>query len=630
MLRRLGYDVPATVGTGDLAIQTALKNQPDLILMDIQLRGNMDGVQAATAITEQMDVPIVYLTANSDGPTLQRAKETGPYGFLVKPFEERAIQAGIEMAIYKHQSEKRSHEREQWLSTTLTSIADGVITTDENGITTFVNKTAEEILGRLCHETQNRHYSEYFRLLDHSTQLPPPDFVAEALTQGFSRVCESQTMLVTGDNGAKPIALSTAPIRYSRDRIGGCVIVFRDISEQQKLEEELRQSQKMDAIGKLAGSIAHDFNNAITAVMGYSSLLLSRLPEANALREDAGHILRAAEYSARLTRQLLAFSRKQIIQPVELNLGKTIQEMQGVVRRLIREDIRMNFVIDADDCWIKADPGHLEQLVFNMAINARDAMPNGGSLTFRVGTSLLSPGTARTMSDAQAGEYVMLEIIDTGTGMSAETQQRIFEPFFTTKGPDKGTGLGLSTCQNIVQRANGFIDLFSVLGAGTTFSIYFPKIAGQTATAPEHVAPQAGALAGAETILLVEDEEVVRLLASSVLTEAGYTVLEAGNGQEALAALTESGRTFDLMLTDMVMPRLGGRDLAEHIFSNGLDIRVLFMSGYTDDDVLRDAVFDSKVEFLQKPFTPNHLLQKVAEVLEPRRRSKIEPSSRAA
>jgi len=622
MLRRLGYDVPVTVGTGDLAVQTALKNRPDLILMDIQLRGAMDGVQTASIIEAQQDVPIVYLTANSDGPTLQRAKETVPYGFLVKPFEERAIQAGIEMALYKHQSEKRSQEREQWLSTTLTSIADAVITTDEKGITTFVNRTAEEILGRPLREILDRHYSEYFCLLDQVTQNSPPDLVAEALTKGFSRVSEGHKLLVTGHDGEKPIALSTAPIRYNGDRIGGCVIVFRDVSLQMKLEDELRQSQKMEAIGKLAGSIAHDFNNAITAVMGYSSLLISRLPEGNVLRDDAGHILRAAEYSARLTRQLLAFSRKQIIQPIGVNLSDAVQEMQGVLRRLIREDIQMAFAIGEKGCWIKADPGHLEQLVFNMSINASDAMPDGGALKISVTTCTLTVEDARAMRDGRRGDFVVLQIADTGVGMPPAVLKRIFEPFFTTKGPDKGTGLGLSTCQSIVQRANGFIDVSSIVGAGTRFSIYFPKIESAAVAAGDDAGAGDGIFGGCERILLVEDEEAVRMLASSVLEEAGYSVVEAENGLDALAALEKPDGSVDLIITDMVMPRLGGRDLVQQVVNHGQDVCVLFMSGYTDDDVLRDAVFDSEVEFLQKPFTPNLLLRKVAEVLEPKRRLK--------
>ncbi len=615
MLKRLGYDVPVTVGTGELAIQTAAQNQPDLILMDIQLRGNMDGVEAAETIQANQKIPIVFLTANSDEPTFQRAKITDPFGFLIKPFEERGLHAGIEMALYKHQSEKRTHERERWLSTTLRSIADGVITTDENGVVTFLNDVAERLLGWTPGECAGRHYSEIIFLLDEATRQAPEDFIAGALKEGRSRSNTNSTLLLTRSGANIHIEHSAAPIRYSEESVAGCVIVLRDVSEHRKLESELRQSQKMDAIGKLAGSIAHDFNNAITAVMGYSSLILARLPDADPLRGDAEQILRAGEHSARLTRQLLAFSRKQILQPVALNLGVSLREMHGLLRRLIRENISLNLSVP-DGLWmIKADPGHLEQLVFNMAINARDAMPHGGTLTIALRNVIVSAETSAKISGSRPGEFVELQISDTGTGMSPEILEQIFEPFFTTKAADKGTGLGLSTCQTIVKRAEGFITVSSMPGAGTTFSIYFPHLQEAAVARPEpaEVSPRRQRN---ETILLVDDDEPLRKMAIRVLEGAGCTVLEADDGEVALEVFNKCNAKVDLVITDMVMPQMGGRELVERIRSAGSEVKVLFMSGYTDDELLCHAVVGSQVDFLQKPFNPDVLLRTVAKILE--------------
>ena len=610
MLRRLGYDVPVTVGTGELAIQTAAANQPDLILMDIQLRGGMDGVMAAQTIKDRQDVPIVFLTANSDEATLQRAKVTDPFGFLIKPFEERSIQAGIEVALYKHKTEKKNREREQWLSTTLKSIADAVVTTDASGNVTFLNAAAESLTGWTHQQSVERHYGEIFSIVDEETRQTPPDAIAKALAEGITKTGINRTMLRHQDGSERHIEHSVAPIRQDDGKVSGCVIVFSDISAHLKLESELRHSQKMEAIGKLAGSIAHDFNNAITTVMGYSSFLMSRLDPQSDLYTDAGQILKAAEHSARLTRQLLLFSRKQVLHPVSLDLGTAVKEMHGLLRRLIRENVSLK-IVPAEQIWnIKADPGHIEQLVLNMTVNARDAMPNGGTIVIEISNITLGIDAPFRMRGAREGEFVCLKITDTGTGMSPELIGRIFEPFFTTKGPDKGTGLGLSTCEGIVRQSAGFIHVASTVGKGTSFAIHFPRTA-EIQPAEEAGAADGTGLAGRETILLVEDEDVVRMLAARMLGELGYTVIEAANGFEALKVLSECTKPVDLILTDLVMPEMSGRELIERVRSNGAAPKVLYMSGYTDDDVIREGIHESEIAFLQKPFTSGNLLRKV-------------------
>ena len=626
MLRRLGYEVPVTVGTGEKAILTALANQPDLILMDINLRGAIDGVEAAAAIGRQQDVPIVYLTANSDEATLQRAKVTDPFGFLIKPFEERGLHAGIEMALYKHRTDRRTREREEWLSTTLKSIADAVITTDREGRITFLNEAAEKLSGWKHADALGCPYPAVFHILDETTRAVPPDRVAVSLSEGVSGNFGNLALLLSRDGSEIPIEHSVAPIRRGADeQIGGCVIVFSDVSGRRQLEDQLRQVQKMDAIGKLAGGIAHDFNNAITAIMGYAEMILLHVNQADLLAYDARQIVRAAEHSARLTHQLLAFSRKQVLQPRCLNLGEEILEMEGMVSRLIGADIHLVTEV-APNLWnTRADAGQVQQVVLNMAVNARDAMPNGGTLKLTLGNATVTAADALRIPDSYPGEFVLLTIGDTGSGISREVMKRIFEPFFTTKEPGKGTGLGLATCYGIVKQTAGMIAVASEPGAGTVFSLYFPRAAASEA-AVIRAFNDDDLPSGTEMILVVEDEEILRELAVQVLESLGYRVLTAEDGVKAMAILRGgAANNIQLIVTDLVMPHIGGRELAALVARDFGQMRVVFMSGYTDDEILRHAVADAEVEYLQKPFTPKALARKIRAVLD-----RPTPSQRAA
>ncbi len=617
LLRRLGYHVPNTVGTGEQAIQLAIQNQPDLILMDIQLRGAMDGVQAAAAINSLQDVPIVYLTANSDEATLQRAKGTAPFGFLVKPFEERAIQAGIEMALYKHQTDKQIREREQWLSTTLTSIADAVITTDASGNVTFLNAAAEKLSGWTWAEALNRPYAEIFQVIEEATRTAPPDRINKALYEGASGSFSNHTLLIRRDATEVHIEHSVAPIRQGLEElISGCVIVFSDVSDRKELEEKLRQVQKMDAIGKLAGGIAHDFNNAITAIIGYAEMILLQVKTGDALYQDAKQIVRAAEHSARLTHQLLAFSRKQVLQPRTLDLELEVGNVEGMVRRLIGESIDLSLEV-APGLWnTMADAGQIHQVVLNLAINARDAMPDGGKLTIGLSNTNLTAAEALRVPDGRPGDFILLTVSDTGTGMSREVAKRIFEPFFTTKEAGKGTGLGLATCHGIIKQTSGMISVASTLGVGTVFSVYLPRAEGAE-PGPVQAYDDNALPRGQETILLVEDEDILRELGVQVLESLGYRVIAVEDGRAAVESLDPITReSVDMVVTDLMMPRMNGRELIGWITENIGQMRVLFMSGYTDDEIIRDAVQGAEVEYIQKPFTPSALARKIRDVLD--------------
>ena len=390
----------------------------------------------------------------------------------------------------------------------------------------------------------------------------------------------------------------------------------REISERQRIEEELRQAQKMEAIGRLAGGVAHDFNNILTAIIGNCDLILRRLDPDDKLYTDITQILRSGERAATLTRQLLTFSRQQVLQPVVLNLSTVVANMEDMLQRLIDETIVQSTILEPELSNIKADPGQIEQVIMNLVINARDAMPEGGQLTIETTNITLDEVYANQHNQLKAGPYVLLKISDTGVGIDAETESRIFEPFFTTK--KDGTGLGLATVYGIINQSGGHIDVQSRPGQGTTFSIYLPQVSEDVPNVQSDPQDNFPAIQPALTILLAEDETVVREMTSRTLNWRGYNVLEAANGDEALRIAKQHDGPIHLLLTDVVMPGgMSGSQLAQRVVQHYPDIKVLYTSGYTDDSIVRFGVQALEHAFLQKPFTPAILLDKIYQVLKP-------------
>ncbi|MBI1865278.1 MAG: PAS domain S-box protein [Nitrospirae bacterium] len=410
-----------------------------------------------------------------------------------------------------------------------------------------------------------------------------------------------------------------SPIRDADGRIANYVAIKLDVTRERELEAQLRQSQKMEAVGRLAGGVAHDFNNMLTVITGYSEFLLKRLSESDPIRSEISAIRQAGERAAGLTRQLLAFSRRQVLAPQVLSLNKVVSEMEKMLGRLIGEDVEIIMVLGRGLSNVKADPGQIEQVVMNLAVNARDAMPEGGKLTIETADVDLSEAYVREHVGVVPGRHVMLSVSDTGHGMDDETRSHIFEPFFTTKEVGKGTGLGLATVYGIVKQSGGHVSVYSEPGRGTAFKIYLPR-AEEEATPGQEVVPSEE-LRGTETVLLVEDEEGVRDLASRVLRENGYTVFEAENGQTALDVLDRHEGPVDLVLTDVVMPGMNGFELTKRasVLRPGSD--VLYMSGYTEEMIGERGLLEADIPFLPKPFTPEALLRKVREVLASRRTS---------
>ena len=385
-----------------------------------------------------------------------------------------------------------------------------------------------------------------------------------------------------------------------------------------KREEELRHSQKMEAVGRLAGGVAHDFNNLLTAIIGYAELINDRDPADPLVRQHAELILKAGEQAAGLTRQLLAFSRKQLLQPKVIDLNQLVGEMEKLLRRVIGERFELQTLPEAQNGRVMADPTQLEQVVLNLGVNARDAMPTGGKLTIRTANVHLDERAAQRISASlHAGDYVELSVADTGTGMNEETQSHIFEPFFTTKGPGKGTGLGLATVYGIVRQSGGGISVESELGKGSTFRIFLPRESAPVAAA-KPVAPAPDKTQNFETVLVAEDEEIVRDLVCDVLEEEGYNVICARDGIEALQMAREFDGRIHLLVSDVIMPQMNGPELAAQLTALRPDVKVLYVSGYSDNDIGDHGVVDMKIELLQKPFTPQVLARKVRDVIEER------------
>ncbi|HZE97430.1 MAG TPA: response regulator [Planctomycetota bacterium] len=418
------------------------------------------------------------------------------------------------------------------------------------------------------------------------------------------------------------LSLSMAPLRDARGAISGAMAVLADVSERKaaeyqrgQLEEQLRQSQKMEAVGRLAGGVAHDFNNLLTAISGYAELLQGRFEPGGDIRGYVDEIQKSSNRASQLTRQLLAFSRRQVLQPRVLDLNQVVQNMDGLLRRLIGEHLELTTTLSAGLGSVRADQGQIEQVIMNLAVNARDAMPDGGRLTLETRNIELDGNYNDRHGRLRSGPHVVLSVSDTGSGMDAETQSHLFEPFFTTKEKDKGTGLGLATVYGIVKQSGGDIWVYSEPDRGTVFKIYFPRLE----ESPEQSAKPAarvGIVKGTETVLLAEDSDVVRRLLRELLTSNGYKLLEARHGGEALEISRGFEGKIDLLVTDMVMPQMSGRELSSHLRPKRPGMKVLYMSGYTEDAIARHGVLEPGTAFLEKPFTPDSLAKKVRELLD--------------
>jgi two-component system cell cycle sensor histidine kinase/response regulator CckA len=488
------------------------------------------------------------------------------------------------------------------------TISDAVIVMDVEQRVTDWNPAATRIFGYTKEEMLGRP----LRLLNAPENAEEIDRqVREAFARDGRWVGEIPFVRKDGSRGVADVIVAVQYDAHGRPQ--STISVSRDVTDRRRLEAQLQQAQKMEAVGRLAGGIAHDFNNMLTAVKAYTEFLLEDLDAVDPRRTDVQEIAKSADRAASLTRQLLAFSRKQVLQPRPLDLNHVVEGMGKMLRRLIGEDVQVLTRLDPDVRLVEADPSQLEQVIMNLAVNARDAMPDGGTLTIETQNVALDRVDAAW--GIQPGFYAQLAITDTGIGMDVAVRAQIFEPFFTTKPVGQGTGLGLSTVYGIVKQSGGHITVYSEPGVGTTFKVYLPHVAPPESEPARGPAPERFPR-GSETIVLVDDDEGARAVSRRILQRAGYTVLSAADAVEAMRLVGEAGGRVDLVITDVVMPGLGGRDLVSHLRETFPELRVLFVSGYTEEGVRKHGVLDADSAFLEKPFTAERLAQTVRELLD--------------
>ncbi len=534
---------------------------------------------------------------------------------IKKPDDEKlkmmmAIGSQLGQYIVRKRTEASLRQSNQNLQALIQAAPLAIITLDQHSRVSMWNAAAERIFGW-----------EATELLGRPLPLVPEDQRATSQARMLNEVQANtdrgrELRLLHKNGSTLDVNLWTAPMIDARGLVVGTMDLFADVTDRKQLEEQYRQSQKMEAVGQLAAGVAHDFNNLLTIILGYSDIFLSTLPAKDPGREYIGAIRAAGERAAVLTRQLLAFGRKQILAPVVLDLNFLLNEFEKMLRRLIGEDVEMTTVLQPSSGLVKVDPGQMEQVIMNLVVNARDAMTRGGQLTIRTHDADLSEIQIRQHPELPSGRYTVLAVQDTGCGMDEATKSRIFEPFFTTKEVGKGTGLGLATVFGIVKQSGGFLEVESTVGAGSTFRVYLPQIREPTLLKKGSNHGLVTMPRGAETILLVEDEDGLRELAHMVLETSGYKVLSTGNGSEAVQVCHDYENVIHLLVTDVVMPKMSGRQLTDLLVLSHPNLKVLYMSGYTNDTIVRHGIQEQGTNFLGKPFTPLALAQKVREVLD--------------
>ncbi len=610
-LTRLGYSVIDSVGLAEVAIEIAEQQRPDLTLMDIRLRGEMDGIEAADVIRTKMGLPVVYLTAHADDATVDRARVTEPFGYILKPFDERELRTVIEMALYKHGAERKLRESERRFATTLASIGEGVIATDSAGCVTFMNSVAKKLTGWSAAEAQGTALTTVFNICNESTRLTVANPVERVLAEGIVVGLANHTILVNRDGTEAPIDDCAAPIFDDDGRMTGAVLVFRDVTQARQIEVHMRHAQKMEAVGQLAGGIAHDFNNMLTVILNYSEILLDSAGADHPWRQYFTEIHRAGERSSELTSQLLTFCRKQLMEPRSIDLNSAILNMEQMLRRLVGENVELTAKVTPNLGSVRMDPGQIERILVNLTVNARDAISDEGRLLIETSNVELS---ASQFPSLNSGTYRCLKVSDNGHGIAAVHKDRIFEPFFTTKEPGKGTGLGLAAVFGIVSQCHGHIECDSEVGQGTTFRIYLP--AASEAPVAEPTPTRMPLQRGSETVLLVEDEAAVRSLSHYILKSCGYRVLEAENGACAIEVARLHAGEIDIVVTDVIMPVMGARKMLQKLQEYLPKMKVLLLSGYGDESLSRDVAEFSKSLFLQKPFSVSELTKAVRSILD--------------
>lgn len=605
-LTALGYEVLGVVATGEEAVEKAVALRPDVVLMDIRLKGSMDGVSAAEAIRRRADVPVVFATAHSDRATLERAKLTEPFGYLVKPYEDRDLETTIEIARYKHAADAKLRRVERWLSATLGSLGDAVLALDPSGHVTYVNAACEALTGWSSAEAIGRPARDVFDVRSRSTGQPLGGLVARVLAEGVVMGLSPDTVLLTRHGDEVEIDESAAPVRDEQGLITGITVCFRRAEARaaasatlREGEAQLGQAQALAAVGRLAGNAAQELTNLLTVITGYSDLA-AEATKGGPIAALIEPVVAATQRAVELTNRLLSFDRLADPSPQLLDLDRVVAEVRPALSRFLGERVELRTLSSARPTHVWIDPGQLHQVLLTLVACARDDLPAGGTVT--ISTAHLGPDDAER-------PWVELRVVDTGDGLDRAAIGRLFESFGKGR---RGGPLGMQAAEGIALRAGGRITVQGHPGQGTTFALYLPFAAEE---APPPAPAEAPAPRGTETIVVVEDDPSIRELVSAVLQGGGYKVVEA-SGPAELETLANTGRAVDLLLLDVVMPDVSGKELASRWHARCPGTPVLYVSGYSDAHLRRRGALAEGDAFLGKPFTPASLSRKVREVFD--------------
>jgi len=568
-LERLGYTVPAIASSGEEAMRYARNTAFDLVLMDIHLQGEMDGIAAAQALKDELQMPVVYLTAHADPDMVSRAKATEPLGYILKPISDVNLRTTVQIAIYKHEMDRRVRASVAWLSTTLRSVGEGIVATNQAGDIVFVNRVAEGLTGWTCADALGRPLMDVLRLQEDAN---PASNLFTSKRRDLLQNERRAYLLISKTGAVIPVEVGCFENRSEEEPLGS-ILVVRDIREHREMEARLIQSQRMEAIANLAGGLAHDFNNLLMVILGYAEELERGL-ESDTDRRHATEIKQAATLAGSISKQLLTLSRRDIQSAEALDVNGVIGEIQPLIARSLGAACTLELELGTAG-FVRADRNRLKQVFLNLALNARDAMAQGGEM--RISSQLIDVGAeSPRWRDCRPGRYVRIQVTDSGQGMDAATLARIFEPFFTTKRPGTGTGLGLAIVHAIVLQSEGYISASSKIGEGTSFEILLPS-----AGKPRTVGDKREAAAGDEsapTILLVDDEDGVRRLMHGCLKREGYRLLQARDGEEAERIAKACAGPIHVLVTDMMMPGMSGLQLAARLKPQRPEMKTLFVS----------------------------------------------------
>ena len=623
-LQRLGYTVVDIVDTAARAVAVATAQRPDLTLMDIHLAGGSDGIAAAVEIHAQLGLPIVFLTAYADAATLDRAAAAAPFGYIVKPFEERSLTATLQMALARRAAEQKVKQMERWLATTLHSIGDAVISVDRTGFVNYFNTEAERLTGWLRADALGRDYREVLIFVHEEIgMLPPPHPIEEAFASGLVIHLAPQTELITKTGDKLPVDDSAAPTRDETGAVNGVVMVMRDRSqarrddeERRKLEQKMQEAQRLESLGVLAGGIAHDFNNLLGAIMMNAEIVSARVPAGSPEQAGLNDILLAGNRAAELCRQMLAYAGKGKYKDAPFDLSLVVEDTATLLNVVVTKKADLRLILDRTLPLTKGDTSQIRQVIMNLMINASDALAEAPGVitieTRRVSADPALLSRAVVGREIPAGDYLQLEVRDSGMGMSEETKARIFDPFFTTK--FTGRGLGLAAVLGIVRGHYGALFLESAEGAGSCFRVLLPVVAHEEVSPPS-VPEVREHWKSSGTILVVDDEAPIRSAAVQVLAHFGFAVLTAKDGVEALETLAGASTEIRLLLTDLTMPRLNGFETAQEAARLYPELPVVVMSGFSEETASERFASLPIQGYLQKPFSVQALEKTLRRIL---------------